>query len=130
MESTFPRVDTQSTRSLTNFENKVRAQQTLLYTGMKFFQEKSPCTTQSSQEIADFLGKIKSCKLRKEEVLALINNCPATQVELSVMIPDLDSQFTPTQIEEMLALVAECFPEGVKKSITINSSGVADESTD
>uniref|UniRef100_A0A0X3P291 DNA-directed RNA polymerase III subunit RPC9 n=1 Tax=Schistocephalus solidus TaxID=70667 RepID=A0A0X3P291_SCHSO len=97
MESIVPRVDTQNTRSLTNFEvfefmkarmeskNKVRAQQTLLYTGLKFFQEKSPCTTQTPQQIANFLEKIKTCKLKKEEVLALINNCPATQVELSVV---------------------------------------------
>uniref|UniRef100_A0A0X3PIT0 DNA-directed RNA polymerase III subunit RPC9 n=1 Tax=Schistocephalus solidus TaxID=70667 RepID=A0A0X3PIT0_SCHSO len=142
MESIVPRVDTQNTRSLTNFEvfefmkarmeskNKVRAQQTLLYTGLKFFQEKSPCTTQTPQQIANFLEKIKTCKLKKEEVLALINNCPVTQVELSVLIPDLDSQFTPAQTDKILALVAECFPEGVKRSVTINSSGVAEESTD
>ena len=90
-------VDLNDIRPLTNFEvhefikmrmeskDKVRAQQTILYTGMKYFNEKSPCTCQTSDEIESFIASMEKFGLKKTELLALINNCPTTQVELSVV---------------------------------------------
>ncbi len=66
-------------------KNKVRAQQTLLYTSMKFFNEKSPCTNQSSDEVRALCVALQQFNLSKDELLALINNCPTTQVELSIV---------------------------------------------
>ncbi len=43
------------------------------------------------------------------------------------MIPELDTRFTMTQIEEILAAVAQAFPKGVEKAAQINSSGISEE---
>uniref|UniRef100_A0A5K3EHH3 DNA-directed RNA polymerase III subunit RPC9 n=1 Tax=Mesocestoides corti TaxID=53468 RepID=A0A5K3EHH3_MESCO len=128
-------------RPLTNFEvyefmktrmeskDKVRAQQTLLYTGLKYFNERSPCTCQTSDEIASFISSMKRFDLTKSESLALINNCPTSQVELSVMIPELDTRFTMPQIDDILASISSAFPRGVEKASQIISSGVSEETT-
>lgn len=90
-------VDPNDIRNLTNFEvfefmksrmqskTKVRAQQTLLYTGIKYFNERSPCTEQTPEEINSLITALKKFDFSKKELLALINNCPTTQVELSVV---------------------------------------------
>ncbi|VDN96248.1 unnamed protein product [Rodentolepis nana] len=132
-------VDFTNAKLLSNFEvydfiknragskDKLRCQQTLFFTGLKYFNEKSPCTCQTSESIQQFIAKMKPFNLNKSEILALINNCPATQVELSIMINDLDTRFTLAQIDEILEKVASCFPDGIKKASQIASSGVAEE---
>lgn len=96
-------IDSNDVRPLTNFEvydfmrkrmeskDKVRAQQTILYTGIKYFNEKSPCTVQTPDAIQSFIASMRHFNLKKPELLALINNCPTTQVELSVVILLLSS---------------------------------------
>ncbi|VDM22035.1 unnamed protein product [Hydatigera taeniaeformis] len=126
-------------RPLTNFEvydfmkkrmeskDKVRAQQTILYTGMKYFNEKSSCTVQTPDAIQSFITSVKHFNLKKPELLALINNCPSTQVELSVMISDLDTRFTPPQIEKIIEAVSSAFPNGIERASQINSLGLPEE---
>ncbi|VDL17000.1 unnamed protein product [Hymenolepis diminuta] len=132
-------VDFTNVKPLSNFEvydfiknragsnDKLRCQQTLFFTALKYFNEKSPCTCQTPEAIQKFVNEMKPFNLNKSELLALINNCPVTQVELSIMVNDLDTRFTMSQIEEVLEKVASCFPEGTKKSSQIASSGVAEE---
>nr|CDS28246.1 DNA directed RNA polymerase III subunit [Hymenolepis microstoma] len=132
-------VDFTNTKLLSNFEvydfiknragskDKLRCQQTLFFTGLKYFNEKSPCTCLTSDAIQKFISEMKPFNLNKAELLSLINNCPATQVELSIMINDLDTRFTLAQIDEILDKVASCFPDGIKKASQIASSGVAED---
>ncbi|KAL5968157.1 DNA-directed RNA polymerase III subunit RPC9 [Taenia solium] len=132
-------IDSNDVRPLTNFEvydfmrkrmeskDKVRAQQTILYTGMKYFNEKSPCTVQTPDSIQSFIASMGQFNLKKSELLALINNCPTTQVELSVMISDLDSRFTTPQIEEIIIAVSSIFPKGIERASQINSLGLPEE---
>ncbi|KAA0190570.1 DNA-directed RNA polymerase III subunit RPC9 [Fasciolopsis buskii] len=84
-------------RLLTNFEvlqlvdsklsakKKIRAQQTLLYTTSKYLKNKSPCSVLSSDAIHAFSKAARPFELSKLELLSLINHCPSTQVELSVV---------------------------------------------
>ncbi|VDP35253.1 unnamed protein product [Echinostoma caproni] len=86
---------------LTNFEvlqlinsklsskKKIRSQQTLLYTSSKYLNSKTPCTVQSPEAIHAFSRAVKPFELSKVELLMLINHCPSTQVELSVVMGDL-----------------------------------------
>lgn len=90
-------VDFSNVKPLTNFEvysfmkksteskDRLRCQQTLFFTGLKYFNEKSPCICQAAEDIQKFLTDMKPFNLNKSELLALINNCPATHVELSVV---------------------------------------------
>ena len=95
-------VDLNDVKPLTNFEvyefvkmrmeskDKVRAQQTILYTTMRYFNEKSPCTCQAVDEIDSFVESMRKFNLNTSELLALINNCPTTQAELSVVSKTLE----------------------------------------
>nr|CDS17453.1 DNA directed RNA polymerase III subunit [Echinococcus granulosus] len=135
-------VDFNDVRPLTNFEvydfvkkrmesrAKVRAQQTILYTGMKYFNEKSSCTVQTPDAIQSFIASMRHFNLKKSELLALINNCPTTQVELSVMISDLDTRFTLPQIEEIITAISSAFPKGTERASQINSLGLPEEHTE
>ncbi|THD21290.1 DNA-directed RNA polymerase III subunit RPC9 [Fasciola hepatica] len=128
---------------LTNFEilqlinsrlgskKKIRTQQTLLYTTSKYLNNKSPCAAITPDAIHAFSKATRPFQLSKVELLMLINHCPSTQVELSVIVADLDSRLSTTQCEQLLELVAEHFPGGVSLSQTINTSGLAhgDEDT-
>ncbi|KAL5110495.1 DNA-directed RNA polymerase III subunit RPC9 [Taenia crassiceps] len=132
-------IDSNEVKPLTNFEvydfmknrmdskDKVRAQQTILYTGMKYFNEKSPCTVQTPDVIQSFIASVRHFNLKKSELLALINNCPTTQVELSVMISDLDTRFTMPQIEGIITAVSSAFPKGIGRASQINSLGLPEE---
>ncbi|KAA3674142.1 uncharacterized protein DEA37_0001786 [Paragonimus westermani] len=111
-------------------KKKIRSQQTLLYTCSKYLKSKSPCGTQTADSISAFSKAVKSFKLSKMELAMLINHCPSTQVELSVLLPDVDSRFSTTEAEHLLELVAKHFPEGIAVSQTINSSGTATEGED
>ncbi|CAH8541507.1 unnamed protein product [Schistosoma rodhaini] len=89
--------DPQNPRLLTNLEvlkiikdkleskKKVRRQQTLLYTGAKYLNTKSPCSKQTESGVQGFANDVKVFDLTKSEILMLINHCPSSQVELSVV---------------------------------------------
>ncbi|CAH8851624.1 unnamed protein product [Trichobilharzia szidati] len=129
-------IDSQNPRLLTNIEvlklikeskKKVRRQQTLLYTCGKYLNSKTPSSKQSESEVQAFAEAIKPFKLTKAEILMLIDHCPSSQVELSVLISDLDSRLSNSQADEILQLVEKHFPEGVAASQTINSTGTFEE---
>lgn len=92
-------IDPQNPRLLTNLEvlklikdkleskKKVRRQQTLLYTGAKYLNTKSPCSKQEESGVQGFANDVKVFNLTKSEILMLINHCPSSQVELSVVSP-------------------------------------------
>ncbi|CAL8076790.1 unnamed protein product [Calicophoron daubneyi] len=132
-------VERKSIRYLTNFEvlqlinsrleskKKIRSQQTLLYTSSKYLKTKTSCSTQTPEAIHKFCQAVKRFRLTRLEILMLINHCPSTQVELSVLIGDLDSRLTAKDTDRLLGLVAKHFPEGVTASQAINSAGVSEE---
>ncbi|CAH8557177.1 unnamed protein product [Schistosoma margrebowiei] len=135
-------IDPQNPRLLTNLEvlklikdkleskKKVRRQQTLLYTGAKYLNTKSPCSKQEESGVQGFVNDVKVFNLTKSEILMLINHCPSSQVELSVIISDLDSRLSNSQTDQLLQLVEKHFPDGVTASQMINSTGTLEASED
>ncbi|KAH9588529.1 hypothetical protein MS3_00005902 [Schistosoma haematobium] len=139
-------IDPQNPRLLTNLEvlklikdkleskKKVRRQQTLLYTGAKYLNTKSPCSKQTESGVQGFANDVKVFNLTKSEILMLINHCPSSQVELSVVssiiISDLDSRLSNSQTDQLLQLVEKHFPDGVTASQMINSTGTLEASED
>ncbi|CAH8566326.1 unnamed protein product [Schistosoma haematobium] len=135
-------IDPQNPRLLTNLEvlklikdkleskKKVRRQQTLLYTGAKYLNTKSPCSKQTESGVQGFANDVKVFNLTKSEILMLINHCPSSQVELSVIISDLDSRLSNSQTDQLLQLVEKHFPDGVTASQMINSTGTLEASED
>ncbi|CAH8536093.1 unnamed protein product [Schistosoma intercalatum] len=135
-------IDPQNPRLLTNLEvlklikdkleskKKVRRQQTLLYTGAKYLNTKSPCSKQEESGVQGFANDVKVFNLTKSEILMLINHCPSSQVELSVIISDLDSRLSNSQTDQLLQLVEKHFPDGVTASQMINSTGTLEASED
>ncbi|OON15388.1 RNA polymerase III subunit C17 [Opisthorchis viverrini] len=135
-------VDYESARLLTNLEvlqlinsrleskKKIRSQQTLLYTCSKYLKTRTPCAAQSADSVRSFTKAVKSFKFTKLELLMLINHCPSTQVELSVLLSDMDSRFSPDQIEQLLKIIGEHFPESVAASQSINAAGASEEGDD
>ncbi|RTG86280.1 uncharacterized protein DC041_0005754 [Schistosoma bovis] len=139
-------IDPQNPRLLTNLEvlklikdkleskKKVRRQQTLLYTGAKYLNTKSPCSKQEESGVQGFANDVKVFNLTKSEILMLINHCPSSQVELSVVSPiiisDLDSRLSNSQTDQLLQLVEKHFPDGVTASQMINSTGTLEASED
>ncbi|KAH9588528.1 hypothetical protein MS3_00005902 [Schistosoma haematobium] len=134
-------IDPQNPRLLTNLEvlklikdkleskKKVRRQQTLLYTGAKYLNTKSPCSKQTESGVQGFANDVKVFNLTKSEILMLINHCPSSQVELSI-ISDLDSRLSNSQTDQLLQLVEKHFPDGVTASQMINSTGTLEASED
>ncbi|CAH8557400.1 unnamed protein product [Schistosoma bovis] len=135
-------IDPQNPRLLTNLEvlklikdkleskKKVRRQQTLLYTGAKYLNTKSPCSKQEESGVQGFANDVKVFNLTKSEILMLINHCPSSQVELSVIISDLDSRLSNSQTDQLLQLVEKHFPDGVTASQMINSTGTLEAPED
>ncbi|CAH8573000.1 unnamed protein product [Schistosoma rodhaini] len=135
-------IDPQNPRLLTNLEvlklikdkleskKKVRRQQTLLYTSAKYLNTKSPCSKQTESGVQGFANDVKVFDLTKSEILMLINHCPSSQVELSVIISDLDSRLSNSQADQLLQLVQKHFPDGVTASQMINSTGTLEASED
>ncbi|KAH9577902.1 hypothetical protein MS3_00008231 [Schistosoma haematobium] len=135
-------IDPQNPRLLTNLEvlklikdkleskKKVRRQQTLLYTGAKYLNTKSPCSKQEESGVQGFANDVKVFNLTKSEILMLINHCPSSQVELSVIISDLDSRLSNSQTDQLLQLIEKHFPDGVTASQMINSTGTLEASED
>nr|AAW25870.1 SJCHGC05325 protein [Schistosoma japonicum] len=135
-------LDPQNPRLLTNIEvlklirskleckKKVRRQQTLLYTSAKYLNSKAPCSKQTEAGVQAFANEVKVYNLTKTEILMLINHCPSTQVELSVIISDLDSRLSNSQADQLLQLIEKHFPDGVAASQIINSTGTLEISED
>ncbi|VEL26753.1 unnamed protein product [Protopolystoma xenopodis] len=134
-------IDHKKISYITNFEvhtliqkklesrKKIRGQQTLLYTTQKYMKEKSPAHLQDADQISRFSLQMKPYNMSKHELLMLLNNCPSTQVELSVMISELDTRYTASQIEQILSITREIMPASVDFTSKLNSSGVNEDNS-
>lgn len=48
-------------------------------------------------------------KLEKIEMLMIINSRPLSYPELDILVEELESRLTEEQVEEIIAIVRECF---------------------
>ncbi|XP_017770432.1 PREDICTED: DNA-directed RNA polymerase III subunit RPC9 [Nicrophorus vespilloides] len=100
---------------LSNFEvmshlQKIKGQQTksqlttITYQTSKYL-ETSPCSTQTVAGVVGILKALEPYNLNKKEKLIIINNPPATPLEIQLMIENSEERLTETQVEEILNLI-------------------------
>lgn len=87
---------------------------TIVYESLRYL-EKTPCVKQTPKVIEQFLQKLqeKSAEfsLTKIEKLQLINQRPASAVELQCLIEDSEERFTIEQMDELLEFVQANLPQ-------------------
>jgi len=98
---------------------------TVVYECTKYL-EQSQCAAQDAESVTAFLNALSQHKfgLTKAEKLQLVNQCPRSAVELSLLIEESSERLTEENEQILLELITKYFP-GVKSSAQINSS--ADE---
>ena len=82
---------------------------TIVYESLKYL-EKTHCVEQSPDIIKAFLVKCEQYKLTKIEKLQLLNQRPASAVELQLLIEDSEERFTIEQMDELLEFVQQNLP--------------------
>ena len=82
---------------------------TIVYESLKYL-EKTACVNQSPEVIKEFLAKCEQYKLTKIEKLQLLNQRPATAVELQLLIEDSEERFTLEQMDELLEFLNSTLP--------------------
>ncbi|XP_015795438.1 DNA-directed RNA polymerase III subunit RPC9 [Tetranychus urticae] len=89
---------------------------TVTYEAIKYLEETN-CVYQSEETIRAFLLalKAKGIRLTKAEKLQLINNRPATLVELQLLIEENEERFSEEALNLILNLVQEYLPGDPKQ---------------
>jgi hypothetical protein len=86
---------------------------TVIYESLRYL-ERTPCAHQTPEVIRDFLRKLEERRdqfpLTKAERLQLINQRPASAVELQVLIEDNEERFSLEQMDELLQFVLDHLP--------------------
>ena len=82
---------------------------TVVYESLKYL-EKTACVNQTPDAIREFLAKCEQYKLTKIEKLQLLNQRPATAVELQLLIEDSEERFTIEQMDELLEFLNSTLP--------------------
>ena len=83
---------------------------TIVYESLKYL-ENSSCVQQTKQIIEEFYAKCKQYNLTKVEILQLLNQRPASAVELQLIIEDSEERFTIEQMDDLLDLINNCLPQ-------------------
>ncbi|KAL3318862.1 hypothetical protein Ciccas_002474 [Cichlidogyrus casuarinus] len=101
-------------KELQESRHKVNNQQTLIYTSLKYFKEKTSCSHQTEEQILNFRLCVQAYKLSEAEERSLLDLLPTSQVELSLLIRDIDARFSQDQIQAILKLIETHFIDAHK----------------
>lgn len=82
---------------------------TLTYETLQYLQ-KSPCSSQTAQQIAAFKEAIAEYGLTKAETLQLINLRPKSPVEAYLIIEQCDDRLTRDDLEAIVNIISETLP--------------------
>lgn len=98
---------------------------TVIYESLRYL-ERTPCAHQSPLVVRDFLRKLEDRReqfpLTKAERLQLLNQRPASAVELQVLIEDNEERFSLEQMDELLQFVLDHLPESSQQAATTTGS--------
>ena len=70
------------------------------------YLEETPCASQSAAAIATFVKACEPFKLKRAEVLNLVNEQPRTLVEIHLIVEECEERLTPEQTQELLGHLA------------------------
>eukprot|EP00842_Homolaphlyctis_polyrhiza_P001265 jgi/Hompol1/2139/HPOL_002084-RA len=69
-----------------------------------------PCAVQSPEIISAYIEAMKPWKLTRLEKLMILNLRPANATELSPLIEEAESRFSPEQMDEIMAILDQIVP--------------------
>ncbi|KAJ1835299.1 hypothetical protein LPJ63_001249 [Coemansia sp. RSA 2711] len=72
--------------------------------------EKTPCASQSPDQIVRLKEKLQGYKLMKGEILQIFNLRPQSLVELNLIVEECTERFTMDKLSELIALIVEELP--------------------
>ncbi|KAJ2558976.1 RNA-binding RNA processing protein rpp1 [Coemansia sp. RSA 1933] len=96
----------------TKSSNKIKHPEnvtTLKFEALQYLSN-SPCTTQSSEQIASAKAQLLEYDLTKAEILQIINLRPKTPVELHLIIEECGERFTMEGLDELLEIILSALP--------------------
>lgn len=82
---------------------------TLSYETLEYLK-KTPCHSQSVEQISAFKQAIAPYKFTKAEVLQLINHRPMSAVEIQLFIEESEERLSEEDVEKVLDIITRCFP--------------------
>ena len=82
---------------------------TIVYESLKYL-EKTACINYTKEIIEQFLINCGKHQLTKAEKLQLLNQRPATAVELQLLIENSEERFTLEQMDELLEFINSSLP--------------------
>lgn len=98
---------------------------TVIYESLRYL-ERTPCAHQSPLVVREFLRKLEDRReqfpLTRAERLQLLNQRPASAVELQVLIEDNEERFSLEQMDELLQFVLDHLPESSQQAAATTDS--------
>ncbi|KAL1919950.1 uncharacterized protein VTP21DRAFT_1882 [Calcarisporiella thermophila] len=76
----------------------------------KQYLEKTPCSSQTPEQIRSLLEALKPYPLTKAEKLTIINQRPRRMVEFYAIVEDMENRFETEKVEEILYIIKEHLP--------------------
>ncbi|KAI9366355.1 RNA polymerase Rpb4-domain-containing protein [Pilaira anomala] len=70
----------------------------------------TPCSTQTPEQIANFLQALSKYELTKAEKLQILNWRPRSTVEIYLIIEECEERFSEEDLEEMLDSIISTLP--------------------
>lgn len=74
------------------------------------YLKETPCSTQTSEQLANFLEFMSRYELTKAEKLQILNLRPRSTVEIYLIIEECEERFTEEDLEEMLNNIITTLP--------------------
>ncbi|CAG0918563.1 unnamed protein product [Notodromas monacha] len=87
---------------------------TVVYEAVKFL-ENTPCGKQTAEQVEKFMLGVKPFGLKKLEKLQFLNLVPQAPVDLHLLVKDCEQRFSDEEIQKLIELVQESFPECKKE---------------
>ncbi|KAJ1761818.1 hypothetical protein LPJ77_002015 [Coemansia sp. RSA 2523] len=94
------------------------------------YLEKTACTSQSGEQLAQLKEQLLEYELTKGEILQILNLRPKSVVELHLLVEDCTERFLVEEIEQLVSIILEVLPsdgdEAVQHQDEANQSDAMD----
>ncbi|GAN07635.1 DNA-directed RNA polymerase III subunit RPC9 [Mucor ambiguus] len=74
------------------------------------YLKETPCSTQTPEQISNFMEAISKFELTKAEKLQILNLRPKSTVEIYLLIEECEERFTEEDLEQMLTSILHTLP--------------------
>ncbi|XP_023013702.1 RNA polymerase III subunit I [Leptinotarsa decemlineata] len=82
---------------------------TITYETIRYLEE-TPCSQETPESIKECVKALAPFNLSKTEILMIINSPPTSALEIQLLIEESEERLTEEQVENMLEIIAKCFP--------------------